>query len=214
VGVNVRHNATGSSFAYGLCNCGLERKSRHNARSDYWATGVIGRETPCRQSTVFLASTSLSLSPGTCRRDQPAHVSWPQPQGTQKIWWYRERMYSRFDIAKGGGKARQITAPDRRLKILQSKLTPLLDQLYRVRNPVHGFVENRSVKTNAKAHRQRRFVVNLDLKDFFPTITEIGSKACCAHLRSIAGWPRSSRVCAALMITCHRARQPVQCCLT
>ncbi|MBB3957865.1 hypothetical protein [Novosphingobium sediminicola] len=48
------------------------------------------------------------------------------PKELKKIWWYRERMYARFDIAKGGGKARQITAPDRRLKILQSKLTPLL----------------------------------------------------------------------------------------
>ncbi|MBP8232853.1 MAG: trypsin-like peptidase domain-containing protein [Rhizorhabdus sp.] len=94
------------------------------------------------------------------------------PKELKKIWWYRGRMYERFDIAKGGGKIRQITAPDKRLKILQSKLTPLLDQLYRVRNPVHGFVPERSVKTNAEAHGRRRFVVNLDLKDFFPTITE------------------------------------------
>ncbi|WP_342658272.1 reverse transcriptase domain-containing protein [Sphingomonas sp. NY01] len=90
----------------------------------------------------------------------------------KRIWWYRGRMYARFDIAKGSGKVRQITAPDKRLKILQSKLAPLLDQLYRVRNPVHGFVPNRSVKTNAETHGRRRFVVNLDLKDFFPTITE------------------------------------------
>lgn len=90
----------------------------------------------------------------------------------KKIWWYRGRMYTQFSIAKGCGKVRQITAPDKRLKILQIKLAPLLDQLYRVRNPVHGFVAARSVKTNAEAHGRRRFVVNLDLKDFFPTITE------------------------------------------
>lgn len=94
------------------------------------------------------------------------------PKELKKIWWYRERMYAQFSIAKGGGKVRQITAPDKRLKILQRKLAPLLDQLYRVRNPVHGFVSARSVKTNAEAHGRRRFVVNLDLKDFFPTITE------------------------------------------
>ncbi|WP_292686939.1 reverse transcriptase family protein [Novosphingobium sp.] len=94
------------------------------------------------------------------------------PKELKKIWWYRERMYAQFSIAKGGGKVRHITAPDKRLKILQSKLAPLLDQLYRVRNPVHGFVPARSVKTNAAAHGRRRFVVNLDLKDFFPTITE------------------------------------------
>jgi hypothetical protein len=94
------------------------------------------------------------------------------PAELKKIWWYRGRMYTQFSIAKGGGKIRQITAPDKRLKILHSKLAPLLDQLYRVRNPVHGFVPARSVKTNAEAHGRRRFVVNLDLKEFFPTITE------------------------------------------
>lgn len=94
------------------------------------------------------------------------------PAELKKIWWFRHRMYSQFDIAKRSGKVRTITAPDRRLKIIQSKLASLLDQLYRPRQPVHGFVPARSVKTNAEAHGRRRFVVNLDLQDFFPTITE------------------------------------------
>ena len=94
------------------------------------------------------------------------------PKELKKIWWYRAAMYKEFSIAKGSGKVRLITAPDNRLKILQRKLAPLLDQLYRVRNPVHGFVPDRSVKSNAEAHRNRRNVVNLDLKDFFPSITE------------------------------------------
>jgi RNA-directed DNA polymerase len=94
------------------------------------------------------------------------------PKELQKIWWYRGAMYHHFSIAKGSGKLRLITAPDKRLKMLQRKLAPLLDQLYRVRNPVHGFVPDRSVKSNAEAHLDRKFVVNLDLKDFFPSITE------------------------------------------
>lgn len=65
-----------------------------------------------------------------------------------------------------------ISAPDERLKSLQRKLADKLNKLYRPRHPVHGFVAQRSVKTNALAHLQRRFVVNLDLKDFFPTISE------------------------------------------
>ncbi len=94
------------------------------------------------------------------------------PRELKKIWWFRARMYHKFSIANGFGKVRLISAPDRRLKILQRKLVPLLDQLYRIRNPVHGFVPKRSVKTNAEAHGDRRFIVNLDLQDFFPTITE------------------------------------------
>ncbi|MGC5795877.1 trypsin-like peptidase domain-containing protein [Sphingomonas sp. NFX23] len=90
----------------------------------------------------------------------------------KKIWWYRGGMYSQFNIAKGSGKTRTITAPNKRLKIIQGKLMPLIDRLYRVRSPVHGFVTDRSVKTNAISHGNRRYVVNLDFKDFFPTITE------------------------------------------
>jgi len=90
----------------------------------------------------------------------------------KKIWWYRSGMYHQFEISKRLGKSRLISAPDARLKMLQSKVALLLNQLYRVRSPVHGFVPDRSVKSNAEAHGRRNFVVNLDLKDFFPTITE------------------------------------------
>ncbi|GMV62806.1 MAG: hypothetical protein AMXMBFR74_19740 [Parvibaculum sp.] len=90
----------------------------------------------------------------------------------KKIWWFREHMYHQFEIAKGKGKTRTISAPDKRLKYLQRKIALLLDQLYRVRNPVHGFVAGKSVKTNARAHLRKRSVLNIDLKDFFPSITE------------------------------------------
>ena len=90
----------------------------------------------------------------------------------KKIWYSRGRMYQHFSIAKGPNKVRMISAPDERLKFLQRKLTNKLTELYRPRNPVHGFVAERSVKTNAQAHLHRRFVVNIDLKDFFPTITQ------------------------------------------
>lgn len=90
----------------------------------------------------------------------------------RKIWYYRRRMYQHFSIAKGPAKVRMISAPDERLKSLQRKLADKLSELYRPRNPVHGFVADRSVKTNAIAHLHRRFIVNVDLRDFFPTISQ------------------------------------------
>lgn len=90
----------------------------------------------------------------------------------RKIWYYRGRMYQHFSIAKGPNKVRMISAPDKRLKFLQRKLADKLTELYRPRNPVHGFVAERSVKTNALVHLHRRFVVNIDLNDFFPTISQ------------------------------------------
>lgn len=90
----------------------------------------------------------------------------------KKIWWFRGRMYSYFNISKKSGKVRLISAPDCRLKMLQQKIARSLSGLYNPRNPVHGFVPGRSVRSNAEAHLRRRFVLNIDIKNFFPAITE------------------------------------------
>lgn len=81
-------------------------------------------------------------------------------------------MYQNFDIAKGKGKTRTISAPDKRLKFVQRKIASLLNLIYKRRNPVHGFVNDRSVKTNAISHINSNFVLNLDIESFFPSITE------------------------------------------
>ncbi|MCP1972066.1 reverse transcriptase domain-containing protein [Bradyrhizobium elkanii] len=90
----------------------------------------------------------------------------------KKIWWFRSRMYQKFEISKGKGKKRLISAPDHRLKMLQTKIASSLAPIYRPRNPVHGFVDNRSVKTNATAHLRSKFIMNLDIEGFFSAITE------------------------------------------
>ncbi|MBP1299862.1 reverse transcriptase domain-containing protein [Bradyrhizobium elkanii] len=90
----------------------------------------------------------------------------------RKIWWFRSRMYQKFEISKGKGKKRLISAPDHRLKMLQTKIASSLAPIYRPRNPVHGFVDNRSVKTNATAHLRSKFIMNLDIEGFFSAITE------------------------------------------
>lgn len=90
----------------------------------------------------------------------------------KKIRWYRSQMYRRFPISRKNKKPRYIQAPDDRLKYFQRKIASLLNGLYRVRHPVHGFVSNKSVKSNAEAHLKKKFVLNVDIKDFFPSITE------------------------------------------
>lgn len=90
----------------------------------------------------------------------------------KRIWWFRGRMYSHFNISKHSGKSRLISAPDYRLKMLQQKITRSLAKLYNPRKPVHGFVTDRSVRSNAESHLRRRFILNVDLKNFFTTITE------------------------------------------
>jgi len=89
-----------------------------------------------------------------------------------------EHRYRRFTIPKANGGVREICAPEPRLKFVQSQLSNLLleieQQLESVRKRecilAHGFKKNLSIVSNAKNHRNRRFVFNVDLKDFFPSI--------------------------------------------
>jgi RNA-directed DNA polymerase len=83
--------------------------------------------------------------------------------------------YRTFTIPKRSGGERTISAPDARLKLLQKKVSNLLnDCLTEIEggfsSPAHGFKPNRSIFTNAAHHRGRRYVLNLDLEDFFPSI--------------------------------------------
>ena len=80
--------------------------------------------------------------------------------------------YREFSIPKRGGETRIIAAPKEPLKYIQRQLATALLDVYveRQRDNVHGFLRNRSVKTNARKHRGRRWVLNVDLKDFFPSI--------------------------------------------
>jgi RNA-directed DNA polymerase len=94
------------------------------------------------------------------------------PAELKKIWYHRERMYQNFNVAKKSGKPRPINAPDRRLKFLQRQIAEFLDTLYPVRKPVHGYMSGKSVKSNATSHLKQRFILNLDIKNFFDSITE------------------------------------------
>jgi RNA-directed DNA polymerase len=78
--------------------------------------------------------------------------------------------YSTFDIPKKFGGVRTISAPVTALKIIQQKLNQVLQSVYPRKPSAHGFVYGMSILTNAQEHSKRRWVFNVDLKDFFPSI--------------------------------------------
>jgi len=78
--------------------------------------------------------------------------------------------YEVFSIAKRSGGVRRITAPTTSLKLIQKKLSQVLQSVYEPRRSTHGFVAGRSIITNARQHLRRQWVLTLDLKDFFPSI--------------------------------------------
>lgn len=82
----------------------------------------------------------------------------------------RDSYYHSFEIPKKSGGTRTITAPGGELKKVQTVLAYILDYVYLVPSPVMGFVHERSVATNAAQHVGRSYVLNIDLKDFFPSV--------------------------------------------
>ena len=86
--------------------------------------------------------------------------------------------YTAFTIPKRDGTPRPILAPSPKLKLLQRRLANVLylaladiDKAGAPRRHLsHGFAKNLSIITNAAVHKRRRYVFNLDLKDFFPSI--------------------------------------------
>ena len=88
-----------------------------------------------------------------------------------------EKKYTTFEILKKNGGTRVIQAPEKRLKILQKKVANLLenclDELeknHKRKKLSHGFQKQCSIHTNAKLHKGKRYVLNFDIKDFFPSI--------------------------------------------
>ncbi|MEM7245337.1 MAG: reverse transcriptase domain-containing protein [Acidobacteriota bacterium] len=79
--------------------------------------------------------------------------------------------YQRFAIPKKTGGVRVISAPRPRLKWLQEWILRELLVDVPVHEAAHGFVAGRSIVTNATAHCGAEVLVNLDLADFFPTLT-------------------------------------------
>lgn len=91
--------------------------------------------------------------------------------------------YSRFEIPKRHGGIREILAPTSELKLIQRRLSVLLQDCAAEINSAHGHAEDgtrfgiahgfkrhHNIMTNGRVHVTRRFVFNVDLHDFFGTI--------------------------------------------
>lgn len=79
--------------------------------------------------------------------------------------------YHRFTIPKRTGGERLISAPHKKLKAAQHWILEKILEPLAVAEQAHGFVPGRSTVTNALPHLRAAVVVNVDLKDFFPTVT-------------------------------------------
>ena len=84
----------------------------------------------------------------------------------------RHNSYSYYLIKKKRGGKRRIIAPHSNIKRVQTWLK--INILDKIEFPTHvtGFVKNRSILHNAKIHENSNVILNIDLSNFFETITE------------------------------------------
>jgi len=89
-------------------------------------------------------------------------------------------LYKEHYTYKKNGKKRHIQVPEPQLKKLQKSLNYFLQAYYLWVGPdfAHGFKINKVTKTkscniveNAKPHVGKKYLLNIDLKDFFPSIS-------------------------------------------
>lgn len=83
-----------------------------------------------------------------------------------------EHRYTTFQIPKKKkGEFRTIVAPIAPLKNIQRALNSVFQAVYTPHHAAMGFVPGLSVVDNARVHVSQRYIYNIDLKDFFPSIT-------------------------------------------
>lgn len=85
----------------------------------------------------------------------------------------KDGRYKTSTIPKKNGKNRIIDAPDLPLKRIQKLINILFQILFekKVHYNSNGFLLNRGIVRNAICHVGKRYLLNLDIQDFFPTIT-------------------------------------------
>ncbi|KGF77889.1 retron Ec67 family RNA-directed DNA polymerase/endonuclease [Lactococcus lactis] len=82
-----------------------------------------------------------------------------------------DKFYKEIEIPKKTGGLRKIMIPQNQLKSVQKEILKMLQKIY-IENNVettfsHGFEKNKSIISNARMHKNKYLVLNLDLEDFF-----------------------------------------------
>lgn len=126
-----------------------------------------------------------ALQSATSLRDV-ARLFGYKPKGLSYILYKKpaSSKYKKFEVPKRSGGMRRICAPLDELKFLQRRVADLLQDCVEEINRAskrsdhdghpdsiaHGFKRGRSILTNARHHRNRTYVFNVDIEDFFGSI--------------------------------------------
>lgn len=97
---------------------------------------------------------------------------------TAKLTYYAyflrdEHKYNSFTIKKRTGGDRLIEAPNKGLKDIQKLIANFLEKSYSPRACVYAYVRKRGIVEHAVTHIGQRWLLRLDLKDFFHAISAV-----------------------------------------
>ncbi len=94
------------------------------------------------------------------------------PQRTIDHKWKFFHQYQEFTIAKKSGGTRTIYAPKKGLKAVQRSIAFVFQCIFEPHKSTMGFTKERSIVDNARLHINSHYVLNIDLKDFFPSVDQ------------------------------------------
>lgn len=130
-----------------------------------------------------------------------------------------DSLYTTFTIPKKNGGERVIHAPKKELKFLQKKLADILwecyleslESKYKDKNfkiPVlsHAFEKGKSIITNSQMHRNKKYILNIDLKNFFDSFNFGRVRGFFIKDRDFAVSPEIATVIA--QIACYQGKLP------
>ncbi|MGG7145705.1 retron St85 family RNA-directed DNA polymerase [Clostridium butyricum] len=79
--------------------------------------------------------------------------------------------YRKFEIPKKNGDMRKISEPLPSLKEIQYWILNEILNKIKVSKYAKAYIKGRSIKENARFHRNQKVVATLDIKDYFPSIS-------------------------------------------
>lgn len=139
----------------------LEEALRREKYDEYYkylcinyATKLLGAKLPVIFDTIHLS-----------------HLLGIEPKELTKYLICEELYYNERLIPKKNGKMRTLCIPSVSLKYIQKWI--LNNILYRVQisDCATGFCRDKSILVNAKQHTSQNCIINLDIKDFFPSVS-------------------------------------------
>lgn len=78
--------------------------------------------------------------------------------------------YKKIEIPKKRGGVREVYVPNVVIKNIQKKILTELEKNYKPRGCAFAYIKGKNIKQHAEKHQQKRWILRIDLQDFFSSI--------------------------------------------